>query len=209
MVDVTVRGGSLGRLWKMHRRKLPPEIRHAFVELLLSVRRELLPLPGLSIDANLDRSRYDVRRVVDLFVGLAKPSQHGSASKVCASSNVDTEESGVQHDHTDSETDYVEDRCKNFAIWCEETPASGVVAMALYEPAVGLVSDGGEESDGEIDVEGCLVSALANSYNLCATLFVSSPWSDSTSPVHLGSFSILWSTVRLITLSLFACSRCW
>ena len=122
MADVTVLGGSLGRLWKTHRRKLPPEIRHAFVELLLSVRRELLPLPGLSIDANLDRSRYDVRRVVDLFVGLAKPSQHGSASKVCASSNVDTEESGVQHDHTDSETDYVEDRCNNFVIWCEDAP---------------------------------------------------------------------------------------
>ena len=64
-------GGSLGRLWKVHRRQLPADVRHCSAELLLAVRRELLPIPGLGPEEDLDRSRYDVRRISYLFVAIA------------------------------------------------------------------------------------------------------------------------------------------
>ena len=69
--DLHILAGSLGKLWKVHRRNLPTEVRHAYVELLLTVRRELVPIPGLAPEHNLNRARFDVRRIGDLLHTVA------------------------------------------------------------------------------------------------------------------------------------------
>ena len=74
MSDLHLLACSLGKLWKVHRRRLPPEVRHPFIELLLAMRIELLPIPGLSPEINLDRARYDVRRLADLLRLAALPT---------------------------------------------------------------------------------------------------------------------------------------
>ena len=51
-----VLAGSLGRLWKSHRRDLATEVRHAYVELLLALRNALLPIEGVSVQDNLNRT---------------------------------------------------------------------------------------------------------------------------------------------------------
>ena len=72
--------GSLGRIWRVHRRKLPQEIRHLYIELLLALRNELIPIDGVGTEFNLNRARYDVRRLADLNVFIARREPRMDAS---------------------------------------------------------------------------------------------------------------------------------
>ena len=64
--------GSLGRLWKQHRRRLLPNgIRDIFADLLLALRYELVPSGELSAFANLNRSRSDVGGLAELLKAVA------------------------------------------------------------------------------------------------------------------------------------------
>jgi len=75
--------GSLGKLWRQNRRKLPPGIRGAFAQLLLEVRVEFLPANFLDVQSNIGRARYDVRGITELLKRIAirqGPSMQDSGS---------------------------------------------------------------------------------------------------------------------------------
>ena len=63
--------GSLGKLWRLHRRRLTPDIRDAFAQLLLEVRVEYLPTDYLDTQSNIARARYDVRGITELLKQIA------------------------------------------------------------------------------------------------------------------------------------------
>ena len=63
--------GSLGKLWRLHRRRLTPGIRDAFAQLLLEVRLEYLPADYLDTQSNVARARYDVRGITELLKQIA------------------------------------------------------------------------------------------------------------------------------------------
>ena len=63
--------GSLGRLWRKHRRTLPTDVRHAYAQLLLELRLEVLPSTDMDAVSNVGRSRYDIRGVSELLKVLA------------------------------------------------------------------------------------------------------------------------------------------
>ena len=70
--------GGVGKLWRRHRRNLPPEVRDHVAELLLLLRLHLLPPQNLDIDKVVGRSRYDVRGISQLFAYLASSDLHNT-----------------------------------------------------------------------------------------------------------------------------------
>ena len=63
---------GVGKLWRRHRRSLPPQVRTHMAELLLLIRPHLLPVEQLGPQSAIGRSRYDVRGIAELFVAVAQ-----------------------------------------------------------------------------------------------------------------------------------------
>ena len=63
--------GSLGKIWRKHRRSLPADIKGAFAELLLACRLHILPKDIGDATSQISHARYDIRCLSDLFVRLA------------------------------------------------------------------------------------------------------------------------------------------
>ena len=68
-----------GRLWKLHRKKVPPDARSYFAELLLCLRLHLLPDRRLAVSVVGRSSRYDVRGIAELMATVASRSQQRAA----------------------------------------------------------------------------------------------------------------------------------
>ena len=64
--------GTLGKLWRKHRRILPPEIRNSYAQLLLDFRVSFLPSENDDLKPQIERSRYDIRGITDLFQIVAE-----------------------------------------------------------------------------------------------------------------------------------------
>ena len=63
--------GTLGKLWRVNRRRLSPEVKDAFASLLLAIRLEYLPDLCLDTSSNIGRARYDVRGISELLRHIA------------------------------------------------------------------------------------------------------------------------------------------
>ena len=81
--------GTCGKLWRTHRRHLPPDIKNKLATLMLSIREEFLPDPDIGPCLNVERSRSDIRGISELLAALATPdAAHPCRSSAGTLSNV-------------------------------------------------------------------------------------------------------------------------
>jgi len=74
--------GGVGKLWRKHRRKLPPEVRTGMAEFLLLLRLHVVPEEQLCAVDSIGKARYDIRGIAELFKFLAVRnggSEHSSS----------------------------------------------------------------------------------------------------------------------------------
>ena len=67
--------GATGKLWRKHRRVLPPPVRDALAALLLELRLFAVPAEKLSPAAQVGRARCDIRGIAELLGALAQPRE--------------------------------------------------------------------------------------------------------------------------------------
>ena len=65
-VCVTV-ASQAGKIWKRHRRALPPSAKALLAELLLDLRLHILPDSELDAVGNIGRAKYDIRGIAELL----------------------------------------------------------------------------------------------------------------------------------------------
>ena len=85
-VCVTV-ASQAGKIWKRHRRALPPSAKALLAELLLDLRLHILPDSELDAVGNIGRAKYDIRGIAELlkFVSHSSgPNVEQAASGECA-----------------------------------------------------------------------------------------------------------------------------
>ena len=75
----------IGPVWRRNRKRLPPEVRNLFAELLLALRLHIMPVAILDDSTNIGRSRYDVRGISELLRHLAV--RHTTCSSSSSSGN--------------------------------------------------------------------------------------------------------------------------
>ena len=63
-----------GRIWKRHRKGLPPSAKALLAEFLLDLRLHILPDDYLDAASNIGRSKYDIRGVTELLKALSQGS---------------------------------------------------------------------------------------------------------------------------------------
>ena len=85
--DCHLAAGSLGKIWKQYRNRLPPSAKSLLAELLLSLRLHILPADYLNVVSSIfGDARYDIRGVAELlkFVAARKPpmDEHISAGEL-------------------------------------------------------------------------------------------------------------------------------
>ena len=71
--------GSIGKLWRLNRRRLRPGVRDAFAQLLLEIRIDYLPDEHLDSVSNIGHSRYDIRGVTELMGYVADRTRVSAA----------------------------------------------------------------------------------------------------------------------------------
>ena len=72
--------GTVGKMWKRHRRAFPPSVRDSMACLLLELRLFVLPAPHLDVSSNIGCARYDVRGIAEMLKHIATQPE---ASAMC------------------------------------------------------------------------------------------------------------------------------
>ena len=84
--DCHLAAGSLGKIWKQYRNRLPPSAKSLLAELLLDLRLHILPADYLNAVSIVGDARYDIRGVAELlkFIAARKPplDEHISAGEL-------------------------------------------------------------------------------------------------------------------------------
>ena len=72
--------GAMGKLWKRHRRAMPPSVRQSWADTLLALRLIILPDKFLDASSSIGRARYDIRGVSELLKYIASRDQSLASS---------------------------------------------------------------------------------------------------------------------------------
>ncbi|MEC7281468.1 MAG: hypothetical protein VXU50_05330, partial [Verrucomicrobiota bacterium] len=82
--------GTIGKLWKAHRRRLPPPVRSAMVELLLAIRLELLPAEHLELCLAPRAMSIDFCSILSIDMKLC-PAARAMSVDFCGILSIDME----------------------------------------------------------------------------------------------------------------------